>query len=338
MNVDAWNDGVSWDSFVRSQPGWTHFHLWGWKRIIEAVSGHPCLYLAALSGNELMGVLPLARVKSPVFGHFLVSLPYLNYGGPLGTPEATNVLVQTAKRTAADTGADLLELRSRRPLDTDLPVSHRKVTVLLDLPPQGGDQVWNGLKAKVRSQVRRPQKEGIEVRFGLEQVDPFHTVYSQHMRDLGTPGQGIALFRGIATEFSEDVWFGCAYHGERPVAAGCGFRWGSEFEITWASALREFNRLAPNMYLYWSFIERCISEGVTVFNFGRCTPGSGTHRFKQQWGGRDEQLWWYRQADGGLKVTPSPDDSAWSWGPRIWRRLPLPVARVLGPRVVRWLP
>jgi hypothetical protein len=111
--------------------------------------------------------------------------------------------------------------------------------------------------------------------------------------------------------------------------------------MTWASALASFNRVAPNMLLYWSFMEHAVDEGLRVFNFGRCTPESGTHRFKRQWGSRDEQLWWYQhapgKADGAEAATPSPD-GAYSWGPRIWQRLPLPVATVLGPLVVRGIP
>jgi hypothetical protein len=108
--------------------------------------------------------------------------------------------------------------------------------------------------------------------------------------------------------------------------------------MTWASSLHAYNRIAPNMLLYWAFMERAMSEGVTLFNFGRCSPGAGTHRFKRQWGSRDEQLWWYQRARTAAASTPSPDDSAYAWGPRVWRRLPLPVATALGPWIVRSIP
>jgi hypothetical protein len=85
-------------------------------------------------------------------------------------------------------------------------------------------------------------------------------------------------------------------------------------------------------------MERAAQQGYAVFNFGRCTPGSGTHRFKQQWSSRDLPLWWYQRAANGRVATPSPDDRAFSWGPRMWKRLPLGIANVLGPRVVRLIP
>jgi FemAB-related protein (PEP-CTERM system-associated) len=329
---------LEWDTFVRAQADWTAFHLAAWKPLIERVFGHECLYLEARDeAGALHGVLPLVRVQSLLFGHYLVSMPFVNYGGPLGSAPAVRALVDHAVALAADSGVRLLELRSRTALPVDLPVSHRKITVVLDLPADV-EGLRKALGAKLRSQIKRPEKEGVTVRFGPDQVDPFFEVFSRHMRDLGTPTQPRRLFQEIAAGFGDDAWFGCAWLGSQPVACGAGFRWGSEFEITWASSLREYNRVAPNMLLYWAFLERAVQQRLTLFNFGRCTPGEGTHHFKKQWGSRDEQLWWYQSAREAGTGTPSPDDSAYSWGPRLWKRLPLPVATALGPRLVRGIP
>lgn len=339
MQIDRYDGPAdAWDRLVRRSEDWTHFHLYGWRSVIERTFGHECVYLAARDGGGLAGVLPLVRVKSIPFGHFLVSMPFLNYGGPLGSREAVRALAADAVRRAAEDGVGLLELRSRGPLDIELPVSHRKITVVLPLPDQP-DVLWEALESKVRSQVRRPRKEGIEVRFGADQVLPFHSVFSRHMRDLGTPAMPSGWFRQIWETFGSDVWFGCAYLDGVPIAGGCGLRWDAEVEMTWASSLREYSRSAPNMLLYWAFMERAIREGLERFNFGRCSPDGGTHRFKAQWGGEDEQLWWYhRSSEGGPACTPSADDEAFAWGPRLWRKLPLPVSRAFGPWIVRYLP
>jgi serine/alanine adding enzyme len=327
-----------WDAFVRQQTNWSHFHLHGWKSAIERVFGHECLYLAAYDEGTLAGVLPLVRVRSLAFGHYLVSMPFVNYGGPLGTAAAISALVDEATRIAQSERVKLLELRSRVPLPLATPVSHRKITVVLDLG-LSSSALWKGLDSKLRSQVRRPQKEGVTVCFGLDQVAPFFSVFSRHMRDLGTPTLPSSFFRTIAQLFAEDVLFGCAYLNGKPVAAGCGFRWQDEFEMTWASSLQEYKRVAPNMLLYWSFIERMADEGLQLFNFGRCTPGGGTHRFKSQWGARDELLWWYQPlAASGTAGTPSPTDKGIAWGPALWKRLPTRVATALGPKIVRYIP
>jgi serine/alanine adding enzyme len=327
----------AWDDFVRTRSGWTHFHLYGWRGVIERVFGHECLYLAARDEwGAIVGVLPLVSVSSAMFGRYLVSMPFVNYGGPLGTPEAISALVDHAVALAKSKRVTLLELRSREQLPISLPVSHRKITVVLDMPNDPG-KLLAGFDANVRRRIRRSQKAGVEIRFGPQEVASFYTVFSRHMRDLGTPTQSKRLFAAIAEEFS-DAWFGCAYHHGKPIACIAGLQWASEFEVTWASALIAYKEIAANMHLYWAFMERAIEHQLHVFNFGRCTPNGGTHRFKSQWGSRDVPLWWYDFAAREGAITPSPEAKSYSWGPRVWRRLPTTLATAWGPSIARYLP
>ncbi|HEY2379385.1 MAG TPA: FemAB family XrtA/PEP-CTERM system-associated protein [Gemmatimonadaceae bacterium] len=332
-------NGADWDRFVRSQPHWTQFHLYGWRSVLERVFDHECIYLEARDSTEaLVGVLPLVRVRSVVFGHYLVSMPFVNYGGPLGSEAAVRALCDESAQLAERDGVRLLELRSRVPLSTDLAASHRKITVLLDLP-SSEEALWSSFDANVRRRVRRAQKEGIEVRVGLDQLEAFYKVFAVHMRDLGTPTQSLEFFRAIAEQFPNDVRFACAYLGDLPIACICGFRWGTEFEVTWASALRSHKHLAANMLVYWSLMQQAISENARTFNFGRSTPGSGQHRFKLQWGAaRDETLWWYQRSDTRDLSTPSPDQSRYALATRIWRRLPVAITNRLGPSIVQYIP
>ena len=331
---------AEWDAFVRGQRGWTHFHRYGWKHVMEGALGHECRWLCARDARgALEGVLPLVRVKSRVFGHYLVSLPFLNYGGPLGSAEAVRALASHAACLARRDEVKLLELRSRVEQPLDLAVSHRKLTTVLDVVPGDPEATFKRVPAALRNRIRRSQREGVTVRIGPDQVGPFHEVFSRHMRFLGTPTHGRRLFETIAATFPEDSLFACAYANGRPVACGAGFIWGTEFEMTWASALREYDALKPNMGLYWGVMEHVIRAGCRTFNFGRSTPGSGTHQFKQHWGSRDEPLFWYDFSPAGQPAaTPSPKEGSFAWGPRIWKRLPLGLTRALGPRIVRFLP
>jgi len=331
-------DARAWDEFVTRAEGSSFCHLSGWRQILSDTLGAECLYWAAADADGgWQGILPLVRVRSRIFGHYLVSLPFLNDGGPLGSQAARNRLVVEAVAESRRAGADLLELRTRDPCGLDLPVSSRKITVLLSLPTDD-DTLFKSFPAKLRSQIRRPMKEGLTARFGPEQREPFHEVFARTMRDLGTPVLPRRFFERVASMFPDLVEFGVVYRGAQPVAGGCGFLWREEFEMTWAGSLRESRQVSANMLLYWAFMQRAILRRARVFNFGRCTPGGGTHRFKSQWGGTDVPLAWHQYSTANVQATPSPNDAAYAWGPRLWRHLPLFIANRLGPRVVRFLP
>ena len=331
-------DAAEWDGYVRRSEHGTFCHLSGWREIMTSVLGHECHYLVARDDSgECQGVLPLARVRSRLFGDYLLSMPFLNYGGPIGTPEAEEQLARYAQQLAQEFKVKLLELRTRHRAHSELQSAGRKVTVLLPLPASA-DALMARFPSKLRSQIRRPTKEGMEARFGADQRDAFYAVFARNMRDLGTPVLPRRLFDELARIFAREVVFCAVYYQGQPVAAGCGFIWGQEFELTWASSLREHSQRAPNMLLYWGLMQHMIGRGLSVFNFGRCTPDGGTHRFKLQWGGETVPLPWLQWSSTGTAAPPSPDRGLFQMATRVWSRMPLAMANTIGPFLARSLP
>ncbi len=329
-------DGRDWDAHVEGLAGASFCHLAAWREVMQDALGQRPLYrLVVDADGEWHGVLPAVHVRGRLFGSYLLSMPFLNYGGPLGSEAARRMLLVRSVADARRLGVDMLEMRCRGVAEPEAQV--RKLTVTLPLPCSA-DELFASFPSKLRSQIRRPMKAGHEARFGASQREAFYEVFTRNMRDLGTPVLPPRFFRMLAELFGDRVVFGVVYRQGHPVAAGCGFIWGGEFEMTWASSLREFNREAPNMLLYWSFMERMIETGVRTFNFGRCTPGGGTHRFKVQWGGQEEALPWLTWSPRGRTSTPSPDGRFFRLATRAWSRLPLPIANTVGPVLARWLP
>lgn len=327
---------ATWNAFVDAHPHGSTFHRWEWREVYRDVYAHDTPYLAAYRGDAICGVLPLVRVKSLVFGHYLVSLPFVSYGGPLGDAATQRALTDAVAGLAQ--GAKLVELRSRVLLDTALTPVTRKITVLRDLIPGDYDATFKSFDSKLRSQVRRAEKEGVTVRFGRDQLGAYHQVFAEHMRDLGSPAHGEKFFARLADVLGERAWIGVAYLGDAPVAAGFGIENGHEVEISWASALRRYSKMAPNMALYGAFIRRACERNFAVFNFGRCTPDSGTHKFKKQWGSRDEPLPWYQLGGSVDAAPPNPDQGAYGTAVRIWQKLPLAVTTPLGARLIGGIP
>lgn len=329
--VDGEVDAPEWDAFVRRTEGGTFAHLSAWGPVFRDM-GHSTTYLTARSGNEIVGVLPLVKFTTLLFGSRYVSVPYLNDGGPIGSPAGVEALLKHACQLA-ERAAVTMQLRTRVQR-TSAATASRKVTVLLPVPDTP-DELWSKLPSKLRSQVRRPQKAGLTVRFGHTELASFYSVWSHNMRDLGTPVLPRRFFDAALAALPSECLVGCVYSGDQPVAAGAGFLFRGEFEMTWASSLRAWNRDAPNMLLYWEFMAQAIERGASTFNFGRCTAGEGTHRFKLQWGGDTVPLQWIETGSAAGDGQPSSLARAVSTA---WTRLPLPLSRVLGPVVARQLP
>jgi serine/alanine adding enzyme len=337
--VDGGDNPAQWDRYVASASGSTFCHQAGWKEIMTGVLGHESRYLAAVDdAGNWHGVLPLVRVRS-MLGHYLISLPFLNDGGPVGDHAAQEILVEFAVDDARKSGAGLLELRARYEVPGPVEPSNRRITVHLALP-SSVDELWKSiLRPKLRAQIRRPGKEGMTFRCGAGELDGFYQVFARNMRDLGTPVLPRSFFeRGVST-FGSAMLFAAVYSKSGiPVAGACCLHWRRELEVTWASSLKEFNRASPNMMLYSRLMEEAIDREVKVFNFGRCSPGGSTHRFKQQWGGQDVPLpwpFWSRHATVGVPSAKSP---FYRFATAAWRHLPVGVANRFGPVLARLLP
>ena len=337
------SDRQSWDDYVLSHPLGGAYHLFAWKQAVERAYHHQCVYLMAQDGQgAVRGVFPLVLMKPPLLKPVLVSLPFCDYGGVLSDgPEASGELVVHALELSEASSAEP-DIRCVQPvaeLDGSpyFAVSNRKVRMVLDLPGSA-EELWQGLRSKLRSQVRSPEKEGMQFRLGsLDLVDEFYTVFRRNMKDLGSPVHARQWFERVLEAFGERARVGAVFYRGRAVAAGMVLECGRTLTIPWASTLREYNHLSPNMLLYWGFLEHACESGFSRFDFGRSTPDEGTYRFKQQWGARPEPLFWYSPAVGVVKPAPVPGGDIRKLAEKAWSMLPQAVADTLGPRVRRFI-
>ena len=110
-------------------------------------------------------------------------------------------------------------------------------------------------------------------------------------------------------------------------------------EIPWASSLREFNRFSVNMLLYWESLSYSIEQGCQFFDFGRSNKDAPTYRFKKQWGAEEKQLHWYQWTpEGEEAVRLDPQNSKFSLATKAWQKLPVPIANLIGPGIVKNIP
>jgi FemAB-related protein (PEP-CTERM system-associated) len=276
-----------------------------------------------------------------LFGRFLVSLPYLNYGGVIADDvTAATSLIDRAARLAGELNVRYLELRHEWATEHPTLGQRRtdKVHMRLDLPNTAG-KLWDQLSPKVRNQIRKAKKGNFEVEFGgVDSLDQFYDVFSENMRELGTPVFGRQLFRGILRHFPDRSEICVVRDGTRPIAAALLLHGWGVTEVPSASSLRNYNPTCVNMLMYWHLLERTIERGQDVFDFGRSTEESPTFRFKKQWGAAPCPAEWQYHVRRGEIGDLRTDNPKYQRLIGIWRRLPLWVTRTAGPRIVRGIP
>jgi serine/alanine adding enzyme len=334
-------DGSDWDAFVDSHGHGTNYHRYCWRNVLEKSFGHKTYYLAAKnSQDEICGVLPLTHMKSAIFGSFLESLPFFNYGGVLSSDDGVaESLLDEARGLLAELNAEHAELRHIGLCLNGLETKQHKVTMMLDLE-KDEDTQWKALDAKVRNQVRKAEKSGLSTVAGhLELLEGFYEVFCRNMRDLGTPVYGKNFFRNILESFPDSTRIISVVLGKKVVASGILTWFGNSLEVPWASSIRDYRETCPNNLLYWDAIRFAIGNGSSTFDFGRSTPGEGTYQFKKQWGAKPVQLYWqYLLGQGRGMPELNPGNPKYRLAIKAWQRMPVPLTKFLGPLIVRNIP
>lgn len=298
-------------------------------------------YVTAYDGESIVGVLPLVEQSSRLFGRYLVSLPFVTYGGILAdNAEVASALAARAAVEAQARNADHVELRHTVALpDVRLAERLDKVSMMLRLPDS--EQVLSKqLGAKLRSQIKRGEREKLELVWGgAELIPDFYRVFAPAMHALGTPVYPRRFFEVVydALRGVSEILI-VRMHG-KPHAVAFLVNHGRTMEVPWAVASPEAKHASVNMRMYWELLARSIQKGVARFDFGRSTVDSGTYRFKAQWGALPHQLHWHYWLPAGAPVPKlNHSNPKYVRAAALWSMMPLWCANVIGPRVARHLP
>jgi FemAB-related protein (PEP-CTERM system-associated) len=325
-----------WDEFVVRCPQATFFHRAGWQRLLRTVFRHDTHFLYAEAEGRIEGVLPLARVKSVLFGHSLVSLPFAVYGGvAAGNEEAAEALELAAQDLARRLGVDHLELRNvvgrhaAWPMQ-DLYATFRKAILpdeeanLLAIPRKQRAMVRKGIAAGLRSEID-------------PEIDRFFALYADNVHRHGTPGLPKRYFKQLQCEFGADcdVQIVTDAHG-RPLSGVLSFYFRDEVLPYYAGDDPAARELAANDFKYWELMRRACARGLTVFDYGRSKRGTGSYAFKKNWGFEPKPLHYeYCLYKRDAVPQNNPANPRFQLLMAAWRRMPIAMANWLGPIVVR---
>ena len=333
--ADARADAADWDRFVAEHPDASFFHQFGWRHILEDVFRHRTFYLCARVGDALVAIYPLAEVRSRLFGHSLVSLPFCVYAGPVGEPSAVAALEARAEALAAELGVAHLEVRGIRSRHEDWPRQSLYVTFRKRL---SGDHDENmaAIPRKQRAMVRKGIKNGLEARID-DTVDDFFALYADNVRRHGTPALPKRYFQALRDTFGAQ----CDVLTVRDAAGTAhssvlSFYFRDEVLPYYAGDALSARGNAANDYKYWALMCRAVDRGCRTFDYGRSKQGTGQFAFKKNWGFEPVPLAYEYQLYRRAAIPQhNPANPKYRTLIALWRRLPLTVANALGPHIVR---
>ncbi|MCB1689021.1 MAG: FemAB family PEP-CTERM system-associated protein [Halioglobus sp.] len=327
-----------WDAYVNKAPNATFFHLAGWKTVLERAFGHSTYFLYALEGDEIVGVLPLAQIKSALFGNTLSSLPFCVYGGIVADNEqAAAALREEACRLAERLKVGALELRNMNASTADWPVKKLYFTFRKAIDPS--DEV--NLKAipnRQRAMVRKGIKEGLCSEWD-DGVERLYRVYSESVRNLGTPVFSKKYLRILRQVFGSACSVLMVTHEGQDVAAVMSFYFRDEVIPYYGGSTAAARTIkGVNHVMYWELMRHSAAQGYTLFDFGRSKAGTGPYSFKKNFGFEPQPLpYEYYLVTSDAVPDVNPLNPKYRLMIKVWTRLPLPVANSVGPFLARSL-
>ena len=330
---------LRWNEFVDTLPA-SFYHRFEWRDISRKCFGHETCYLAAIEEDEVKGIFPIVRVKSLLFGNIACSLPFLNYGGPCASNQAAEeALLCEAERVADEWNLDYLEIRSMKNLGPRFPSAEHKVSMTVELDPDP-DVLWTRFKSDHRQSIRRGYKSGLTARIGgPELLDDFYAVLSESWRDLGTPIYRKAYLAEVISTFPDAVRLCVVYAGTDPAAASFDGSQNGTVEGMWLGSRAKYRTHQAGYVLYWENIKNACERGFKRFHLGRSTVQSGGETFKKKWNATSTQLYWHYMLRTRKEIPQlNVQNPKYKLAVEAWRKLPVPVAQMVGPFFARSIP
>ncbi|HSC68119.1 MAG TPA: FemAB family XrtA/PEP-CTERM system-associated protein [Cellvibrio sp.] len=329
-----------WQEFVQRSSTSLPSHNPAWASVIEQSFGHQSFVLCARStAGKLIGGVPFTVFASSLFGKFAVSMPYLNYGGVISEYfDVSTALMQSLADVRARLDLKHIEVRSIHNGLGSNP-STKKVSMLLRLP-DSDDTLEKILGSKVRAQYKKAEEFSPQVAIGgAELLDDFYRVFARNMRDLGTPVYSKQWFSNILNHPDLRANIIVVYIKNKPVSCGFLVTYGKLMEIPWASTIKTANKYNTNMWMYRKILSFAIAQGCDYFDFGRSTLDAGTYKFKKQWGAEPCQNYWYcLLPDNAPKPELNPDNPKLKLVIALWKWLPVWLANLIGPQIIKGIP
>ena len=307
---------------------------------MEQTFGFEPRYRMVMEGDRIRGVLPMFLVKNFMLGKALISVPFATYGGILSDSAAVrDRLGADARELGERLGVEYLELRNAH---EEQCAGFERITRYATFEQEVGpdeEGLLKSLPANMRSKVRRALKNGFSTRRQTTDFSAFAELHAGNYRRLGTPSFPLRHYAALLKNFGESVEIREVLLEDKVVAASMNFLFRDQAHAFYVASDERYHESLPNNYLYFDNMRWAGQNGYRTFDFGRSKKETGPFEFKRRWGIVPRELP-YEILLIRRKSLPnfSPVNPKFQLAIRVWKKLPLPVTRILGPRLISLFP
>jgi len=329
-------NSARWEAFVQACPEATFFHRAAWQSILRNVFRHPTYFLYAEHDGEILGVLPLAHIKSRLFGNSLIALPFAVYGGvAASTTEAAAALEQEAQSLARQLDVDHLEFRNINPRHADWPTQDLYVTFRKEILPEVEANML-AIPRKQRAMVRKGINSGL-ISTVDRKSDRFFKLFADNVHRHGTPALPKRYFDTLLEVFGDDCEILTITTPDgKPLSSVLSFYFRDEVLPYYAGDDEAARNFAANDFKYWELMRRSCERGLKIFDYGRSKVGTGPYSFKKNWGFEPQGLHYeYCLYKRDSIPQNNPNNAKYKLLIETWRRMPISLANLIGPHIVR---
>jgi FemAB-related protein (PEP-CTERM system-associated) len=338
VKLMAAHDKARWDAFVDACPEATFFHRAGWQRVIEQSFKLKTWFYYVEQAGQIQGVLPLCEINSRLFGHALGAMQFCVYGGVAAINDQARALLDgAADALARQLKVGHLEYRNMvaaHPGDAawhtkELYVTFRKAISSDD------EENMNAIPRKQRAMVRKGIKLGLVGEVD-DNVDRMFDAYASSVHRLGTPVFPKKYFALLKEEFGDDCEVRVITQNGALVAAVLSFYWRDEVVPYYGGGMPLARDVAGNDFMYWNLMQAAAARGARLFDFGRSKLGTGAYDFKKNWGFTAQPLpYEYRLYESTELPDNNPLNPKYQLFIKMWKKMPLKLANIIGPHIVR---
>jgi FemAB-related protein (PEP-CTERM system-associated) len=298
--------------------------------------------LVSERAGRIEGVLPLTAIRSMLFGKALVSSGFAVGGGVLAHDEAVaETLIEAGWALADRLGCPSLELRGGA-MPTGEGWQHKTESHAGFVRPLSADDdaELKAIPRKQRAEVRKALASELTVEIGAAAEDraAHYAMYSESVRNLGTPVFPRKLFAAVLDRFGGDADILTVRHQGRAIASVLSLYHNGTVMPYWGGGTQEARTMRANELMYFALMRHARERGCTAFDFGRSKPGTGAFAYKKNWGFEPQPLHYaVRTADGAEAREVNPLSPKYQFKIAAWKKLPLWLANRLGPPLARGL-